>query len=290
MRRIHDSGAFRSLTYSDMPFVLAPNLWGRLRGPRQAPAAAEERAHGDGLTVTADSPESLEEVFWRVVDGPAYIGADALHPHAPDDRLIARYRAYVGAILASTGATRYLSKNNNNILRLPALARAFPGATILLPFRRPLDHAASLLRQHRRFTALHREDGFARAYMGWLVHHEFGSDHRPFATHPPVPHAPDTLAFWLAHWVGVHRWILAQAPRGALFVRSESLAEDPGSWPALARRLGIPAESTGATPDFAVRPVQETAADAVPADLLAEARQVHAALCRRAWGPERAAA
>src|SRR6056297_672143 len=60
------------------------------------------------------------------------------------------------------------------------------------------------------FADLHRKDTFARAYMGWLVHHEFGSDHRPFATHPSVPHAPGSLAWWLGQWVGVHRWLLAQ--------------------------------------------------------------------------------
>ena len=32
LRRLHASGAFRSLTYRDMPFVLAPGLWRRLSG------------------------------------------------------------------------------------------------------------------------------------------------------------------------------------------------------------------------------------------------------------------
>ena len=58
-----------------------------------------------------------------------------------------KFIRYVGAVLVSDpeGRTRYLSKNNNNILRLPALARAFPQALILIPFRDPLTHAASLL-------------------------------------------------------------------------------------------------------------------------------------------------
>ena len=30
MRRFHATGAYRSLTYRDMPFVLAPNLWRKL--------------------------------------------------------------------------------------------------------------------------------------------------------------------------------------------------------------------------------------------------------------------
>ena len=51
MREIHGSGDFGSLTYADMPFVLAPNFWRRLsaNGAKAKPRA--ERAHGDGIEV-----------------------------------------------------------------------------------------------------------------------------------------------------------------------------------------------------------------------------------------------
>ena len=83
-RRLYESGAFRSLTYRDMPFVLAPGLWRKIRGKSRQSVQPAERAHGDGLIVDIDSPEALGEPFWRLFDGPAYILADRMIPHTPD--------------------------------------------------------------------------------------------------------------------------------------------------------------------------------------------------------------
>lgn len=286
MRRIHASGAFRSLTYADMPFVLAPNLWQRLRGKAGA-AEARERAHGDGIAVSTDSPESLDEVFWRVFDGARYIAKDRLLPHAPDADLVAHFRAYVGAVLASGTCERYLSKNNNNVLRLPMLARAFPDAAILIPFRAPLDHAASLLRQHRRFCAVHAKDRFARDYMGWLGHHEFGSDHRPFSTHAPSDHAADTLPYWVDQWIGVYEHVRRTAPANAVFVQYEALCGTPSVWRDLADRIGI-------APDIeteALRaPGRGTLSEDVPGATLTAARALYADLSDAAGVAARVAA
>jgi len=236
MRAVHDSGAFRSLTYAAMPFVMAPSLNTRITG-RGRVSEATERAHGDGIAVNEESPEALEEVFWRLFDGPAYIGRDHLRPHAPDAALIERFRDYVAAVLTTTGQARYLSKNNNNILRLPAIVRAFPNAVILVPFRDPATHAASLLAQHRRFTVLHAEDPFTLAYMGWLGHHEFGSDHRPFA--PEAGGDPETLDYWLGQWTAVYGRLAEGLPAQARLVCYEDLCDDPAVWARLARDLGI---------------------------------------------------
>ncbi|MEX5730106.1 hypothetical protein Ga0609869_003459 [Rhodovulum iodosum] len=241
-RRIHASGAFASLTYRDMPFVLAPNLWQRLGGGSDRALDTQERAHGDGLIVGIDSPESLEEPFWRVFDGPAYIGHDRLHPHMPDAALCAKYAGFVGAILKAAGGTRYLAKNNNNILRLAMLAETFPEAEILVPFRAPGAHAGSLLSQHRRFVERHAADRFSRAYMGWLVHHEFGADHRPFAAPAPATADPMARDYWLAQWCAVYGGLIDTAPRTARFVCYEDLCGDPGTWAGLAAALNIPAE------------------------------------------------
>lgn len=57
-------------------------------------------------------------------------------------------------VLLRHGGARYLSKNNNNILRLEALATSFPDALLIHPFRDPLQQALSLLSQHRRAARL----------------------------------------------------------------------------------------------------------------------------------------
>jgi len=237
MRRIHATGAFCSLTYRNMPFVLAPNLWSRFATAPTRTATPAERAHGDGILVDIDSPESLDEVFWRVLGGGDYIARTNLRPYEPDQETTAKYVAYVAAILkADPGRrTRYLSKNNNNILRLGAIRRAFPEAVILIPFRDPQSHAASLLRQHENFIAQQQADPFVRSYMTWLGHHEFGLDHRPFrfddlGAERLSAHRPDQLGYWLEIWCQTYAWLAHYAPKDAVFVCYEDLCEDADVW------------------------------------------------------------
>ena len=170
MRLLHASGQFASLSYRDMPFVLAPNLWASLTSRSRRDIPARERAHGDGVLVDADSPEALDEVFWRVICGSAYIRPETLVPMEANDDAVERFRRYVALILKRYGSNRYLSKNNNNLLRLPSIRRAFPNAHLIVPFRDPLHQASSLLTQHRRFSQQQRDDPFTRRYMTWLVH------------------------------------------------------------------------------------------------------------------------
>jgi hypothetical protein len=250
MRRFHETGAYRSLTYRDMPFVLAPNLWRRVSGISKREVAAAERAHGDGVPVDVDSPESLDEVFWRIFAGDEYIEKTCLKPHSPDPDLTWKFVCYVNAILAAqeTPLPRYLSKNNNNLLRLGGIRRAFPQALILIPFREPVAQASSLLRQHRNFSAMQGEDGFVLSYMTWLTHHEFGLDHRPFRFHDESTAAynVDELEYWLALWLAVHWWLERSAPEDAIFVGYEQLCEREDVWTQLADIAGVdPGQAEG---------------------------------------------
>jgi len=282
MRRIHASGQFRSLTYRDMPFVLMPRLWEKMTRRSMRQMEKTERAHADGVMVDYDSPEAFEEVFWRILDGDGYIRTDRLTIHQPGEAVLRRYVGYVQAILDSGkhGATRYLAKNNNNILRLPAIASTFPQSTIIVPFREPVQHANSLRRQHLHFLAGHDRDAFMRDYMTWLAHHEFGSDHRPFMFADEVnPYTPELLDYWLYSWVHVYHWLSRNAPGNTVFISYESLC-DPAShaWPALARKIGIDPE--GPAPErLDLR--QSIVPDSPDASLAKQAQAVYADLRQR---------
>ena len=119
LRALHETGGFRSLTYRDMPFVLMPNVWKRISRASRKHTEEKERAHGDRIQVSFDSPEAFEEVFWRTFCRDDYIKDDHLRPHSADGETIDRFVAFVAQVLASSGSrqARYLSKNNNNILR-----------------------------------------------------------------------------------------------------------------------------------------------------------------------------
>ena len=242
MRQFYATGRYCSLTYRDMPFVLAPNLWRQLSSVSSVAASDVERAHGDNLSVSVDSPESFDEVFWRVFAGAQYIHDNCLEPHRPSRKLIEKYVRYVGAVL--DGKALYLCKNNNNILRLEAIRRAFPEALIVVPFRDPLQHAASLLRQHRRFAEMQSGDSFIRDYMRWLGHHEFGLDHRPFRFDdlPKSDLEPDTIDYWLELWCRTYAWLERTAPDSVLFVSYEDLCTDERTWSRIALAAGIPTD------------------------------------------------
>ena len=281
MRRLFHSGAFRSLTYRDMPFVLAPNLWGRLERFGAKDMAAVERAHGDGLLVDFDSPEALEEVFWRVVCGDDYLLPDRLVPMTAGPEAQDRFRRYVAALLQKHPGKRYLSKNNNNLLRLPSLVPAFPQSSVIIPFRAPLAQAVSLWQQHRRFSSSEHDSGFTRRYMGWLAHHEFGPGHRPFvlAGEKPLGNPEHDLDYWLQVWIATYQHLLDQAPAQVFFVSYERLCQETErTWPRLCAAIDLPPTDPGE----ALRPPRPTETADVQSSLRDRAESLHSELLTRA--------
>ena len=242
MRRLYESREFVSLTYRDMPLVLSPNLWRSLNKFSQKSKKLEERAHGDGLLVDFDSPEALEEVFWKTKCGDDYIQDNGLTTMTADEETIQDFRNYVALILKDHDTHRYLSKNNNNIIRLTSISNAFPKATILVPFRRPEQQAYSLMKQHQRFCELHSTDRFSKKYMTWLVHHEFGSDHRPFILDEQTSprQDPESLNYWLEIWLQTYTYLVDNLSNNTHLVCYETLCDDSGRvWRELAKRLQI---------------------------------------------------
>lgn len=286
MRRLYQSGQFGSLTYRDMPFVMAPNLWNKISRASTRDKEMAERAHGDGIMVDYDSPEALEEVFWRSQCGSDYIRNDSLLPMTAPQDVVDDFRTYVSLILSKTNKRRYLSKNNNNIVRLDSVVDAFPQATILIPFRQPEQQAYSLLRQHRMFCQRHEEDRFARRYMGWLAHHEFGSDHRPFTFADQAAPSQDAtvLDYWLAVWIHVYTYLLDHLPDQAILVCYETLcAENSGVWDQLRERLALPAGKEELTFTRAYSAPDVAASD----ELLDQAGELYSRLCKKAVSAER---
>jgi len=283
LRLLHDSGQFASLTYRDMPFPLAPNSWQRMSKRSRHDLAAHERGHGDGIAHDLDSPEAIEEVFWRSAEGKRYITRSHVHPHEPLPDTVDSFRDLVALVRHRYDRPRYLSKNNANALRLGGIVAAFPDAVLIHPFRDPLQQAASLLNQHRRAVDLGRADPFRASYMRWLGHYEFGRSHRP----PLIPGAPaaseptDRIDYWLAIWSAVHRLLLDQPGEvraRQVFVDYDSLCAEPAAGVArIAAAAGVALGS-----GQGLRPPPVHAVESASGDALAEARAVHRQLVARA--------
>ena len=168
--------------YRDFPPVLTPWCWNWFvdRAGAQEQAASE-RAHGDGILVTPESPEAFEEVLWMAFFPHVHEPSEnaALSARTKNDGFEAFLRDHIRKILLIRGGKRYLAKANYNVTRLGYLLALFPDAKFVVPFREPAAHIVSLARQHARFSSEHERDDRLRRHMSRSGHFEFGLDRRP---------------------------------------------------------------------------------------------------------------
>lgn len=335
--------SFVSHTYRDLPFLFAPLLQDALTRKFRRPGAAFPRAHGDGMTVGLDSPEAFEEVFWRAFWPERYRGG-RIEPWTADDaearpefgRFLARHLRKLAALRAlpptlpptlprtlpptlppeTAGRprrARYLSKNHANLARLPLLARLFPDAALLVPFREPLAQTASLLRAHLAFERIHAAEPFSRRYMRDLGHYEFGANLKPLTfggRRPPrrsprkgangPDGAPDPPAarrrlreearspdYWLRYWRDAYAEALrGPADRIAFSDYDRCCAASGPALRRLADRLGIPAPEADRLAAAGLRfrspnPCPDDFAARASPSLVGEARAIHRELLSR---------
>ncbi len=66
------------------------------------------------------------------------------------------YREHILKLLAVRHAGRYLAKGNYNISRIRYILALYPDAKFLVPVRSPVNHVASLAKQHALVHAVKR--------------------------------------------------------------------------------------------------------------------------------------
>jgi hypothetical protein len=236
---LYRTGEFASFTYRNMPFVLAPIVWSKISRSFHKQASSQERAHGDGMQVSFDSPEAFEEVIWLAYLGKQIVKPGFLSPVSTDAcsadfaqamQNSVRKLLYLGRCLHAEGAElRYLSKNNANISRTDALVKLFPGSTIVVPFRSPLAHVGSLMRQHERFLQVQSTDKFTERFMKWLGHYEFGTNFKPinfdnWLEGMNLPYQADAN-FWLKYWIQAYEYVLARRTDNVVFINFDRLLQ-----------------------------------------------------------------
>lgn len=168
--------------YSDFPNVWTP-YWrnyllkrSRIHAPQMV-----ERAHGDRIEVSNDSPEAVEEVLWmhffpHLHDATLGQVLDGQSRNVKFDRFYQQHILKLLAVRDSNHylANRYLAKGNYNIARIRYILELFPDARFLIPVRDPVHHIASLMRQNERFTLASRGDPRIPRQMAMAGHFEFG--------------------------------------------------------------------------------------------------------------------
>lgn len=285
---------FAAHTYRDMPFVLCPMLWGTLAKPFRRRDNPRERAHADGIQISLDSPEAFEEVLWKTFFPERYRGETLPVWQDVKRREFAKaFRDHSRRIVAlrrrgGRHPRRYVSKNNLNLARIPALWDALPDARVLVPFRDPIQHAASLRHQHVRFTGMHAGDPFARRYMEAIGHYDFGANLRPIdfdgwtGATPDLP-GPEHLAYWVRYWIATYRHVLQhEVDRKRLgLIRFEALGERPDLTPIAVHVKCEPSDLNNQRRQFRAPRPHDVDPSHVPSAWLDEARELYAQLSER---------
>lgn len=203
--QLHEIGDFYSLSYANMPFLMAPNLWRKVYKPKNVQKT--ERSHGDGVEFGLDSVEALEEYFWKSQLSDSFIESDHLTQHTVTEDTARAYKNYQKLVrFANDSGSIYLAKNNNMMLRYESIKANTQSLDIVLLVRSPLEHANSLLKQHLRFSKMQSEDPFVLEYMNWLGHHEFGLNQKEFKFDGQEISNLDktTIDYWLTVWINYY--------------------------------------------------------------------------------------
>src|SRR4029077_17446890 len=96
---------------------------------------AAQRTHRDGIFVTPESPEAMEEVLWMAffpqIHKPE--ACNVLDRNTSNPSFEQFYRDHLRKLLLVRGGKRYVSKANYNVTRLEYLHRLFPDARFVIP-------------------------------------------------------------------------------------------------------------------------------------------------------------
>lgn len=230
--------------YSDFPFLFTPWWHNRFLSrleKRDAPPV--ERAHGDGIKVSPESPEAMEEILWmhffpRLHDPEVsnVLSGEVSHPAFP-----CFYRDHLRKFLLVRSARRYLAKNNYSVTRLQYIRKLFPDSRFVLLVRDPVGHVASLMKQQRLFSTRYGGDHRALLRLRAMGHFEFGPERR--AINPGDPDGTVAVTGlweggrevegWAWYWRMVYSFISrlldadAALREATLLVRFESLCDFP---------------------------------------------------------------
>ncbi|WP_395376214.1 sulfotransferase [Marinicella sp. W31] len=161
--------------YADFPNIYTPywNRWRNKHNPFKAKKT--ERSHGDRILVNQDSIEAFEEVLWMQHFSDLH-GQGISHqlPSQIPEEFVNNYCNHIKKLLLFNDTSRYLSKANYNINRLKLITELFPDARFVVPVRHPVNHLASLMKQHERFTQAGLKNSKIDKQLASSGHFEFG--------------------------------------------------------------------------------------------------------------------
>jgi hypothetical protein len=101
---------------------------------------------------------------------------------------------------------------------------------MVILYRDPLSHAASLLEKHNDYLKQQNEDPFILEYMNWLGHHEFGENQKPFSFHnseDSIPGDKQSIDYWLKTWINYYKYVLSISHPNTIFIKYDRYCKNP---------------------------------------------------------------
>lgn len=269
---------FVSLNYANMPFLMCPNIWAKFYKPKSI--ELKERSHRDGIMIGLNSNEALEEYFFKVKANDSYIKDFHLSEYKISQEDYNDYLDYQ-SIIKLDNKKIYLAKNNNFILRYKSVREFNDDFIMVMLYRDPLTHAASLLEKHRDYKKLQREDPFVLEYMNWLGHHEFGQEQKPFVfldSKESMHDDKELMDYWLKIWINYYRYVLTVDHPNTILINYDSYCTDPKETIGnILMKIGIEPE----LPDYKPFINKRTTDDTFSGDVYEAAQEVYWQLCDR---------
>ncbi len=226
MNKLSDFPEFVSLSYANMPFLMSPNIWKRYYNPKTK--ILKERSHKDGIMIGFNSIEALEEYFFKVKADDSYILENSLNQYSIPEEHYRDYLNYQRNITADESKI-YLAKNNNFILRYKSVREFNDDFLMVILYRDPLTHAASLLEKHQDYIVLQSDDEFVQEYMNWLGHHEFGLSQKQFLFEGDslIEGDKESLDYWLKIWINYYSYVLNIDHPKTYFINYDDFCSSP---------------------------------------------------------------
>ena len=166
-----------SHTYGDFPAVFTPywNNW--LRHRKQFLSGKKiERTHQDRIMINNDSADAFEELIWMYFYPKLHQSKIANEwPIENNPDFVEYYIKHIKKHLLIKNKSRYIAKANYNISRIKEILKIFPDAKFIIPIRHPVNHIASLMKQHEIYKKAGQNNSRVDDQLAASGHFEFGN-------------------------------------------------------------------------------------------------------------------
>lgn len=230
--------------YIHIPMSYLPYIWTNFARKTKIFLNPVERLHKDGIVVNRESPEALEEVFWRdnFLNLHNEDSSSVMNNEVSNENFETFYRNHIAKLLFTLKKSRYLTKNNYNVTRLEYLLQIFPKSKFLLIIRNPISHIASLIKQNILFRKMGLVDPRLEHFTQLIGHYEFGYNRKSIniGSNQIIKNIREIwsknyndVKGWALYWASIYSFIAGvlnknkKLAKATLIVRYEDLVSMP---------------------------------------------------------------